>query len=716
MARFTRERLTRTGLGLALLVAVVAVTFGAGYRTSNTLLDGASAYVQKNNTVVRANAESHHADAQAARELATGKQRLEVVQVAPGVVYVVNNETGVVSRLPTDTLQPVEAVKGDQQAAQNPPDVQAGGGRAYLFDRRRGGLTLLEGPSGPEQKPIRLPQPPSDVVVDGAGTAWVLSRSAGDLYRVADGAVVGSRHVADGWESALLTLAGDRPVVYRPQRGTATMYDRTGEVVRTVDLPPMNPRSLDGVRVAAPGADRPVLIITSKTSGELIKVDFANGRTRRVRLADPGRSRLDPPIVSHGRVYVPDRTDRRVIVLELDSLRQTLSRQVPGDTFWEFFERDGRVWVNDPYDKELLSFDRGGRPTTIDKSRDDELGEPASPRPESSRPLEHAPRPNPPSEFPRPSAPPSAPSLPSGPSGPSAPPGPAKVPETTRVPNLVGMTVEQAHRALRAAHLRWQDDVGGTVASEADVGKVYSQSPRPSARLRIGGVVTVRHLDPSGGSSVAVPNLVGQSNEDACRMLQSLSLRCAGTMAPHPSAAGVHSQDPAVGTRVPSGTPVNYAYQPVAPVPLNRYKADGTKSRYLSLGGGPVGDGPWETQPPTAAVYPPEAVGQMPGLGLVEVYESRCGNCAGQGLYYYANADDRSPAQPSGNWNGTGGAKFACFFRTSAPSGTAPLMRMFKGDGAQRRWEFAPTSSAEYSTHLSNGFAVDKDLCYVWPR
>jgi hypothetical protein len=638
MARSTRERLMRVGLGLALLAGVVAVTFGAGYRASNALLDGASAYVQKRHTVVRVNAESGDTDAQAARDLAGGNQRLEVVQVAPGVVYVVNNETGAVWRLPTDTLKPDAAGSGDQKAAENPPQVVAGGGRAYLFDKKRGALTLIEEPSGPVRKQIALPGPATEVVVDRSGTAWALSQQVGELYGIAGGPIVARYRVADHpWEPALLTLAGDRPIVYRPERGAATMFDRRGQV-RTVELP--REKTWRGVDVAAPGADTPVLVITSQASGELIKVDFTSGDTRRTRLADPAGHQFGPSVVSHGRLYVPDYIARRVVVLEAGSLRQVLSERVPGVTRFEMFERDGRVWVNDPYDKDMLSFDRDGRLTTIDKNRGGDVAEPErseTQRPESSPPpAEHAPPQIPPSSL-------------------------------------------RPHRPHESA------------------------SPPPR----------VPPSPPSGPKLIAVPDLGGLSSDEACQKLKSISLGCAGNSVPDGTHTGVYNQSPGPQTQVSSGTVVSYLYQPIAPVPLNRYKAEKVHSRFLSRGGGPTGDGVWNQQPPTAAVYPPEAIGQVPGL--VAVYQSGCGNCDVQRLYYYANADGRNPAQPTGNWASKDGAEFACFFRSSAPQGTVPLMRMWKGSGQQRRWEFA-TSSSEQAAHQANGYADDKDLCYVWPR
>ncbi|HEU5160080.1 MAG TPA: PASTA domain-containing protein [Streptosporangiaceae bacterium] len=710
MATSARERLMRVALGLVLVAGAVAVAFGTGYRASNALLDGASAYVQKDHTIVRVNAESRETDAEVAKKLAGRDERLAVVQVRPGVVYVVNTVTGAVWRLPTDTLKPEPVRGGERQTVPNPPQTVYGGGRTYLFDKMRGTLTLLEDSSGRGRQDIKLPEPPTQVVVDGSGVAWALSQQVGDLYGVADGSVVARHHVAGPWEPALLTLAGNRPIVYRPERGVATMFDRSRQV-RAIELP--KERTWRGVYVAAPGADSRVLVVASQASGELTAVDFTagtdggTGRTRRTRLAAPAAHQFGAAVVSRGRIYVPDYTNRRVVVLESRTLRRVRSVVVHGGTQFELFERDGRVWVNDPYDDRTLSFDRDGRPVTIDKTEGG-LGEPG--RSNTPRPA-----PNPPSPPPtRESVPPHLPPRPPSEPAPSSAVAPEPTPATTRVPNLVGKTVDEAHRALRAARLRWRDEIGGVVRTGADVGRVVRQTPRGAARAPVGGVVTIWRPEPSQGSPIEVPNLIGLTADQACQTLQAITLGCAGTAVPHPTATGVHSQNPGAGVRVSSGTTVGYLYQDFAPQPLNRFRADRVKSRYLSLSGGPVGDGVWHQQPPSAGVYAPGAIGPVPGL--VAVYQAGCGNCDVQTVYYYANADGRTPAQPNGLWVSLSGAEFACFHQSSAPPGTVPLMRMSKGVAEQKRWEFAPKPSQEYGDYVGNGFAVDKDLCYVWPR
>jgi hypothetical protein len=337
----------------------------------------------------------------------------------------------------------------------------------------------------------------------------------------------------------------------------------------------------------------------------------------------------------------------------------------------------------------MLSFDRDGRPTTI-------AAAPEVQRPESSPPpTQHRPLPIPPI----PSIPPTRHSSEPEPAPPSV-----AVPHATRAPNVVGMSADQAHQALRAAHLRWQDVTGGVVTSYADIRKVIRQ--RSNA-----GVVTIWYPDPSQGSPIQVPDLTTLSSDQACQRLQSITLGCAGTLAPDPGPVGVHHQNPVAGTQVSSGTSVNYLYQTVPPGALSQFRAENVKSRYLSLGDSPAGDGVWSPQGPTAAVYGPEAIGQM---GLVPIYQAGCGNCDVQRVYFYGNVAG-GPAQPPGNW-GTSGPKFACFDPNApAPQGSVPFMRLYRGDGPQRRWEFAPNPSSAYATYQGNGWIDDKVLCYVWP-
>src|SRR5262245_21211777 len=209
MLPFGRDQAIRVALVLALLGGVTAAAFGIGYRSSDAVLGDGSAYVQKGHTVAHVNAESGKSDAEAARDLATGRQRLEVVQVRPGEVYVVNNATGEVWRLPTDTMQAgrVDGVPATGAGADNPPqspgpqgessaaprsrsELVAGGGAAFLHDPDSGKLSRLD---GQRAVPVTTPARIDAVVVDASGTAWALSKADGVLYEVVGTSVRGSQ-------------------------------------------------------------------------------------------------------------------------------------------------------------------------------------------------------------------------------------------------------------------------------------------------------------------------------------------------------------------------------------------------------------------------------------------------------------------------------------------------------------------------------------------
>jgi hypothetical protein len=226
------------------------------------------------------------------------------------------------------------------------------------------------------------------------------------------------------------------------------------------------------------------------------------------------------------------------------------------------------------------------------------------------------------------------------------------------------------------------------------------------------GVVTVGYIDPQG-SPIVVPDLMGASNEQACATLKSVQLDCVPSAVPHQTATGVHAQNPGPPARVPAGTPISYSYQPIAPVPLNRYKADRVESRFLSLGAGPQGDGQWNVQPQMARVYPPEAAGQF---GLIAIYPAKCGGCDVQTLYFYSRNGGVPTKPDNAKWTAPGQAAFSCFDVGAAPTGTVPLRRVFADFAVGRRWAFAPAPSGELEQHKSKGYQMDRELCYVWPR
>lgn len=767
---FAQERLVRAGLVAVLLSGVAVATLGAGYRSSDALMENASAFLQRDHDVVRVNAESQDVDAESARELATGEERLEVVQVSPGVTYVVNNDTGAVWRMPTDTMEP-EQVRSQPDAGQN-LEVVAGGDRAYLLNIEDHTLSLLEDKSGVHETEVVLPaQAKVDaVVVDSGGIAWALSSERGELYAVDGVTVVAQLPVAEPDAPAELTLAGDRPVVYLPEQGVAAIYDREGRRGGAT-LPA---ESGVNVEVAAAGADVPVLATLVRRTSELITVDIATGETDRVVLFGREGHDFGPPVVAGGRVYVPDYTDHHVIVVRLDPLREVSHHPVPGNSDeFALFTRGDRVWVNDPYAPRLLSFGQGGRPSLIDKGtgKGEVAGED---RPEPDRP------PAPATGSPIPPPPPSSP--------PERPEEPVEVPgQPVEVPDVIGLDRLEACQELKNVGLACEfvrentDEgqsgevlrtlpragdaisVGGTVEivfrapplvtvpdeegtrdatcaavqaaglicddvpaqnrcaeSTAEAELVVSYEPAAGTEVERGEAVRVEFLGPC--QTYAVPDVVRMHPDAACQALVAVFLQCVrDDTEAHWETYVVHSQDVAAGRLVPPGTPVVIVYAGGPdPVRLTRYRYKGPNGDrpawYLSINGSPGMN--WKIPKQFGGVYGPQG-GRS---GLVTVYRTVCQVVCGMPQMWYFAAEPSAPARPAAPVGGQTGAcpsgcwsapepAFTCF--ANPQPGTAPLMRMYNPD--REAWTFAVQGTGEHQyKRAERGYTDEYPICHIW--
>lgn len=127
-------------------------------------------------------------------------------------------------------------------------------------------------------------------------------------------------------------------------------------------------------------------------------------------------------------------------------------------------------------------------------------------------------------------------------------------PEETKVPNILGKTLEEAQRTLEAAKLRT-----GSVGYEASgqpPNVVIKQSPEPNTAIPSNETVD---LTLSKGVSVTAPNLIGKEVRDAERMLKNLGL-ARGSISERPSTkeeGTVIGQDPSPGTEVERGKTID---------------------------------------------------------------------------------------------------------------------------------------------------------------
>ncbi|SCL37075.1 PASTA domain, binds beta-lactams [Micromonospora pallida] len=514
----TGTRLNRILLVTALAVGATAFAFGTGYRSSRAAFDDGGAYLQKSSRVVHVNADNRDIDARTAKQLATGKQTLEVVQVGPELVYVVNNETGVVTRLPTESLE--------AEPVQRRPDskgklsVVTGGGSTYLVDAEQGTLNRLERKDGPGA-PVPAPRV-TKAVVDGNGTAWAYAPESGELVQISGGTVTGKQRVTGSGEQVGLTLVSGAPVLYRPETGQASLYGPDG-LRRQLDLD-----ARYGIS-SAPGAPNHLAVVVPN-SGELVIADFGSGEVKRMTLPDRAGHQFGPPVVLGGRVYVPDFTSRHVLVVPVNELRVATYTTVPGTSAtFEVSVRDSRVWINDPHGSGIVvSFDGNGRSTEIDiTGRGDD---PPKPAPSKSA------TPPPPTRTPK-----------------TPPPKPA---ELLTVPDLVGLdrtaACAQLEPKLRCVAVAQPD-------GEGETDKVLSTNPPAGSRLSAGKPVTVVYRGPA-----RVPRVVDLPAGQACQALIAARLKCVDRVSGLASSGNevrvVTAQNPAPDSAADTDAPVEITY------------------------------------------------------------------------------------------------------------------------------------------------------------
>jgi outer membrane protein assembly factor BamB len=560
MGKRLREHLGRTTVALPLAVAVLLVSFGTGYRSSKVVQHDGSAWLAKGRTAAHVNGETGRSDAEVARDLATGRQRLEVVQTPSGEVYAVNHDTGTVTRIDTATMRPAATRK--HPASSGEVEVVAGGRSTYVVDRRQGKVHQVDPKTLAPMRTVDLPGGIAGAVVDGTGTCWALEGRRGRVRRIVDGHAASEVDVGAD-QGARLTLVGDRPVVVKPASGEIVALD--GDRAATPVRLPAPPG--ERIQVSLPASSGSTAWVALGERGELVGVDLDSGRSRSVGLVgrqDQGgvRPAFGPPVAAGGRVYVPDYTNRVVRVVEAGNMRRLPNVPVPGRGEFELFHRNGKVWINDPYRQEGTVIGSDGRPSPFDKGPGHGVEGDRPPAPAVTQPPDPktagdaAPRIPP---GPEPTAPERAPA-PSGQpgSGPAEPTGgpPATAPgeQLLEVPDVVGMDEQEACARLQQARLTCRPEVSPPQAG-ATPGKVLATEPPAGARVRPGRLVTVRHL-----GKASVPDVVGRPAVEACQLVAGAGLTCSqsdrGAAPPGQQTGVAVAQQPAAGTTVVGGTAV----------------------------------------------------------------------------------------------------------------------------------------------------------------
>jgi hypothetical protein len=292
-----------------------------------TLLDGASAEV-----------------AAQVRVAAPG-DRLEVVQQGP-TAYAVDRTAGSIRRVNGTTFEvspPVVPIPDARDGLR----AFAGSDSLYALDTNRGVLTGADpvtlAPLG-KLLPIAAQVDARSTVLDGDGRLWMLDPATGDLIWTENS----RRHVRRGLAPAgagLLTLAGGNPVLVDTQHHTATTIDPHTGAAR--DATALDLRSGDRVAVSgSPHADR-LYVVSAR--GVLAVCDLNSSGCGDAILLGSDSSELGAAVETAGRLFIPDYTDGRVLIVDLASARVLAKAQVlspPGR--FELLTRDGVVFFNDP--------------------------------------------------------------------------------------------------------------------------------------------------------------------------------------------------------------------------------------------------------------------------------------------------------------------------------------------------------------------------------
>jgi beta-lactam-binding protein with PASTA domain len=559
-----RARFTRLVVVLAVLASVLVVAFGTGYRASQAVVDDGSAYLVKGRSITHINAETGRSDADVARELAKGDERLQVVQTPSGQVYVVSAD-GTTTKIDLGEMAPAQSLKGTPGKT----EVLGSGSDTYYVDRGHGTVELFNPDTMAAGRSVPLPHGVTAAVATSSGrTLWVLS---GDrLLRVVDGVVVASTPV--GNSDQRLTLVGNKPVLVD---GGGTVRLVENDKVRAIDagLP-----AGDTLELNQPGVAGSTVWVADEAAGNLVGINVTKGQTTTTPLGSGDHANLGPSVTLGGRVYVPDYTGHVVRVVSAGD--GTFERTIPvtgTSTTFDLFVEDGRVWINDPAARTARVLDGAGRGTVIDKGAGHGVKDPGE-RPPAQPPV-HVPVASAPpgstadkpgdtkTDAPRgassgggskpadPARPAANPTPDPGGNQPTAPAQPAAI----DVPNTVGQPKDQACATLQAAGLGCSAQGIGTQQG-VPPDQVVSSSPAAGEHVAAGTIVTVQYA-----GAVTVPDLAGRTPTQACdELLSPAGLACnaqpSGVAPDGQPVNAVNAQDPAPGTQVAGGSTVTFNF------------------------------------------------------------------------------------------------------------------------------------------------------------
>ncbi|MEO5899972.1 MAG: PKD domain-containing protein [Ilumatobacteraceae bacterium] len=197
--------------------------------------------------------------------------------------------------------------------------------------------------------PLAFPGTIASSVITTDGTLWALDAGTGLLRSYRDDHIRSDDSVAVS-AAASLVAVDDTPVIVDAANDTVRIIDpRSGRTERTacLEVPP----GADLLTAGSVRRGNPWVIGVLPTIGTTQVVDIATGTCRPIPLSAPGDTPRYGPPVSHGdRVFVPDRVDGTVIVIEprasTDPIVGRIQLGLAGHRI-VLFEQHSYVWFDD---------------------------------------------------------------------------------------------------------------------------------------------------------------------------------------------------------------------------------------------------------------------------------------------------------------------------------------------------------------------------------
>ena len=128
-------------------------------------------------------------------------------------------------------------------------------------------------------------------------------------------------------------------------------------------------------------------------------------------------------------------------------------------------------------------------------------------------------------------------------------------PDSVTLPdNLVGMSPDDARKAIEALGLKWELDSSKVASDTVPEGKVAQTNPSPGSKVKAGQ--TIRAYLSSGSDQVDVPDLSGMTQDQARSTLKGVGLELGNVTSvdSEKEKDRIVEQDPATGTKVKKGT------------------------------------------------------------------------------------------------------------------------------------------------------------------